>query len=574
MWIIATALLFLSIATPGSTIFRCPKGADCPEEGAIICSSFQFLDELGPKQYKTITKLIVTNALIDKVPAKVKYLKNLKYFDISGNSIQVDSIPSLPQLKILKLNQNNIKDIRISLLPKNIEELHLSNNFLTHIPKDWSTLKSLKAINIGKNLIDCSCQSNNIHVYQALLKHDIKILAPVICHSPKQFAGKNIEFVHCTYDDDMINDQPLEGSGDGEDIFNDTKSTAPIFSEEYFHEENEIIDDKDDLPQEQAFVPVNQETIGEDEGSGQFEGSGAFDVGNVLTCIVNCVSPEPLGSNDSVNDSVKAPEPQDQLRIIAEDIINPIMGIKTTVTTTSTTVKTLTEVYSNLPHTHETTEKPTEIKLTANVSQAGSPGPIPEDPGLILKTRTEEVKKTASIAQNNYAVYIVVICGLLLTVVFLICLVKKQKAKRLKKNRRDIDKTDYGEEMKTLEKPTITPINEKNGKPTRVPEQVPLINEQNGKTHEDAILNSFRSTEDRKINGNTIETSTNGDTSKYNDGEEEPILREKFPNTLTPLTERVTIRASEIPDSMPKTPVLVHRQKNSEGEVVSTVLGL
>lgn len=566
MWKVAV-ILALSTTILSASVFHCPEGTICSESGVIESTSFQFLDKLGPKQYQTITKLTVLNASLDKVPAELKYLKKLEYLDLSDNNIQVSSIPALPHLKTLKLSRNSIKGISLTLLPRNIEDLDLSNNLLTQIPKDWSSLVALKTLHLHKNLIDCDCYSNNILTYGRLIKNGINIPEPVICFVPKHFAGKNINSVNCTAEDEMINDQPEEGSGASPDIFSEEKQSAPqYFQEQEEVEENEVIDDRDELPQEQPFVPANDisSSIAPEEGSGDLEGSGfaPIEIGHIPACVLdNCATPEPIGVHDSKNDTGSAPGPTDQIKIIAEDVFHPIFAEPTS--STSTTTTTTTEAPSS------TTSIPKEVNEEI-ISKVSHPGvykeyqPTGDVDVFANETRTAEMEKaTAATAlnQNNYAVYVVVICGLLLAVVFLVCLIKKRKEKRLNKNRREFP-SGLGEEMKPLEKPALHAVNEKNGKTSNsIPEHIPLINGQNGKPRDDPILKSFTPLEHPELN---LDNSQDTDV-------DEPIIREKS-ELLTPITERVTIRASEIPESIPKTPVLVHRQKNSEGEIVTTVV--
>ncbi|CAH1122062.1 unnamed protein product [Ceutorhynchus assimilis] len=546
MWTVAVTLFMTAFAH--ASPFHCPDETICHEEGAIEANSFQFLNKLGPKQYQSIIKLTVVNASQDKLPAKLKYLRKLEYLDLSDNNIQLYTIPSLPHLKTLRLCRNNIKGIQFRLLPRNLEELDLSNNLLSHIPKDWSSLRALKILNLQKNFLDCDCLNNNVFTYKRMMVQGINISEDVNCYLPKQYYGKNINSINCTIEDEMINDQP-EGSGASEDIFNrELLVNAPYLREEGDTGQNEVIDDKDEFPQERQFLvaedilPINTA----EEGSGDMEGSGLMpiEIEHVAACVYNCATPEPIGAHDDKNDS-SAPDPTDQIKIIAEDVFQPIFAEPTSSTSTSTSIRTEVSLV----------EEETAVKST-NSDVYAKPRKDSDVDLFLNETHTGEMKKATALNQNNYAVYIVLTCGLLLTVVFSVYLIKKRRAKKHNKNRRG-SLARYEEEMTPLEKPPIKSVNEKNGKsPSGIPEHIPLINGQNGKPRDEPILTSFTPLEHPELNGMEAD---------------EPAIRHK-PELLTPFTQRVTVRASEIPESILKTPVLVHRKRNSDGEIVTRVL--
>lgn len=551
--------IFFLYATLGAvfsaTLFHCQERSNCQLPGNHVeATTFEFLSKFSQKQFRTIVSLTMSNASVNKVDPKLKYLKNLKYLDLSYNTVQVLSIPPLTNLKTLKLNGNSLKYINMTALPQNIETLDISHNLLVQIPKDWRSLRSLKTLHLYKNPVDCDC--NNVLNYDRLIKSGIAVPEAVTCHSPKKYIGKDISAVNCSLDDIMLYDEPDLGSGDiWEENINEDAQKVPIIPEkedEELQENNTFIDDG--FPQEELIpAEATEETLGEmlDEGSGD-EGSGVY-VNfhkDTLGCIENCSTPGPIGTNDEEHAS-PLPSPIDQAKILLDDI-NIFKEPTTTESTTSTSTTTAAPVID-----------PRIVKAAAT--------PVKESPKndvevIAGETKTGELERASTVPENSTAVYAIIGVGLFLAVVFIICFIKKRRSKRHSK-RHDLPNS-IGEELQPLSKP----INEKpllNS--SNAPEHIPLINGQNGKLKDDTpILTTFT-------------PLAHPETVQEEDGrEQENNLREmpndvelrqkSAPELLTPPRERVTIRESEIPDSIPKTPLLVHRQRNSDGEIVTTLL--
>ncbi|XP_066248848.1 protein windpipe [Euwallacea similis] len=567
MWSIALALLSLSGSILGAAIFRCPKGTSCSELGSVSSTSFHFLKELKPKQFLTIKKLSVVNASLDKLPAELKYMRELQYLDLSDNNIELHHIPPLTSLRTLKLTRNKIADVSFSLLPKHLEDLDLSANSIIHLPQDWSALPNLKIVHLQKNPIDCDCYNDNVVIYRQLVRREIFIPEPITCELPGYVRGNNIDEISCTPEDEMINDEPVEGSGEGAgDNFNDPLKSGKLIADEGKRsEENKVIDEKVEVPPEELFLLATNtsDAIQPDEGSGD-EGSGFIPVGMepIAACLFDCATPRPVGLQDDKNDTESGPGPTDQMRILTEDIFGPVLQEPTSSTfippTTTTTTEVPTTPVSSTSSGSEVSEETVSKDAKQTLIKEYKPS-IDETQLLSEPTRTGEMEKATAINQNNYAVYLVVVLGLVIAVLFLACFIKKRKSNRLEKNRHSA----LEEEMKPLEKVPIQAVNEQNGKSkTHIPEHVPLINGQNGQSKGEPVLKSYV----------PLEHPESHSLSNIDD-EEEPTIREKsFPGLLTPHTERVTIRASEIPESIPKTPVLVHRLRNSEGEIITTVV--
>ncbi|XP_018578718.1 protein windpipe [Anoplophora glabripennis] len=550
--------IFLLYAALGAafsaTLFHCQERSNCQLPGNHVeATTFEFLSKFSQKQFRTIVSLSMSNASVNKVDPKLKYLKNLKYLDLSYNNVQILSIPPLINLKTLKLNGNSLKYINMTALPQNIETLDISHNLLVQIPKDWRSLRSLKTLHLYKNPVDCDC--NNVLNYDRLVKSGIVVPEAVTCHSPKKYIGKDISAVNCSLDDIMLYDEPDLGSGDllEEDI-NEDGMHVPLVQEkedEDLQENNTFIDDQ--LPQEELIpAEATEETLGEtlDEGSGD-EGSG-FYVNfhkDTLGCIEDCSTPGPIGTNDEEHAS-PLPSPIDQAKILFDDI-NIFKEPTTTGSTTTPTTTTPTPVI-----------EPRIVKTAAPTVKAS---PKNDDVEVIAHaTKTGELERASVAPENSTAVYAIIGVGLFLAVVFMICFIKKRRAK----NRRELPNS-IGQEMIPLSKP----INEKpllNS--SNAPEHVPLINGQNGKPKDDTpILKTFTPL----THPETVQEEEEEPEQENNQRElpNDVELRQKFTSELlTPPRERVTIKETEIPDSIPKTPLLVHRQRNSDGEIVTTLV--
>lgn len=542
----------------GASLELCPEGSSCHSANERLeTSSFEFLNKYTQKDYRSIGSLIITNASINKVDPKLKYLKNLVYLDLSYNNVQISSIPTLNSLKTLILKANNLKNINISLLPQNVEHLDLSDNLLSQIPREWRLLKNLKTLDMYKNPIDCDC--NNVLNYDRLIKSGIIVPKPLTCHSPLKYAGKDVTAVNCSISDIMLDDEAEEGSGDI-DIFDgaitETKAKLALFNEEEEEDDsldkNTIVDDKEDNLLE--AITTEAVTTIEEEGSGdtevEEEGSGygvQLPDSGVLGCMINCSTPSPLAP-----DSSGSPLPSifDQFNIILDDL---------------NVFKDPVQSTSKAPSI-----EPKIFKENSDQLQAS------KDVELIENgTKTGELEKATIAPKNSTAVYAVLGVGVFFAVIFIIAYVKKRNSKRNPKNRRELPGA-LGEEMKPLGKPPITALNEKPVKDSsNISEQMPLINGQNGKSSNDTPkLKSFTPLAHPEL---PIKIEVEDDIPLQNGPpfpkQEEIELRPKMqPELLTPQRERVTIKESEIPDSIPRTPLLVHRQKNSEGEIVTTLV--
>lgn len=581
MW--KEGFLFMSILAYclGATLEICPEGSSChnsPEE--LRTTSFEFLSKMSQKDFRSIGSLTLSNASINKVDPKLKYLKNLEYLDLSHNSVQVSSIPALNSLKTLILKSNDLKDISVSSLPQNLEHVDLSNNLLSYITRDWRMLKNLKTLDLFKNPIDCDC--NNVLNLELLTKSGIVIPRPLTCHSPSKFAGKDVNAVTCSPADIMQYDEPVEGSGDP-DIFDESYTersiNVPVVDEEEDEDPNAtantFIDDEQKLLVKSSPVdsldPIGEEGSG-DEGSG----FGMIPESGILGCMENCSTPKPLDK-----DSTASPLPGifDQLKMVLDDI-NIFKESESTSTTTSTsrtsTTITITTTTTETPVRPSIVpvEEPTILKERTSTNEKTHENMSADQEDNATITAAGELERASVAPKNSTAVYAILGVGLCIAVLFIIAFVKKRKSKRIK-NRRENTTTSLGEEMRPLSKDPITSVNDKTSRnSSNLPEHIPLINGQNGKSRDDTPkLTSFTPLAHPELPDRVDEDEPSYYNGKVKEPEHEVEIRSKSPPELhTPQGTRVTIRESEIPESIPRTPLLVHRQKNSDGEIVTTLV--
>ncbi|KAJ8984524.1 hypothetical protein NQ317_010995 [Molorchus minor] len=527
MWKALISILVIVETTFGATIYHCMDESTCQIQGDHVeADNFEFLSKFTQKQYRSVVSLTMPNASVNKVDPKLKYLKNLQYLDFSYNNVQISSLPSLTNLKILKLNGNNLKYINMTALPQNIENLDISHNLLVQIPKDWRSLRSLKTLHLNKNPVDCDC--NNVLNYDRLIKSGVNVPETVMCYSPKKYAAKDIGAVNCSLDDIMLYDEA--GSGI-EDIFgeeNDHMSNVPFVQEK---EDENIQDDNtfiDDVPEPSLLAVENTESsLGDtlEEGSGD-EGSGFPAMGEIIGCIENCSTPEPVGKNDEAHAS-PLPSPIDQAKMIIEDIYQ--FHVTTLPTSTAKPTTTTNSELTTVVEAHVVKKVNTEVQ--------NSPSKSDDVEVMNENAKTGELEKA-----------------------------------QLAPKKLDSSLCYYwSEEMKPLSKPTFNSTNEKLHKnSSNLPEHVPLINGQNGKTKDDTpILKTFTPLahpEALRDEEPEIENLQN------NIPDDVEVRQKSIPELLTPQRERVTIKETEIPDSIPKTPLLVHRQRNSDGEIVTTLV--
>lgn len=520
-FVISLTLLHLVLGASIPIDITCPYSCTC-NKSDITCPSYEFIKKLNPKQTKLST-LTINNANLVNVDSKLKYLKNLQGLDLSNNAIAMlpSEFPYLPKLKTLNLSSNYLNTISFAQLPKSLQILDLSNNSIENFPEDWNHLQQLTTVYLRHNPINCDCE--NLHIYEQLLKSGIVIPDDLTCFYPKEFHGHLLNTVNCT----VIKEKLLNAM-----LGDEAGSGLEDFHIGYENQEEEQFINAEDITQ----LPEDLDNI---EGSG-FEGSGFIPIlpipKKTPACIFNCSTPAPVGSGDE-QDASPPPPIKEQVNILFEDIFQPasvqdINKTPNTTTSSSTTEKALKEVEE--PILVKESDKDLVETFPTNVTGLG------------------EMERASLNTSSNNSVYIVV--GLLIAfVAFLIIYYVNKKKKQRRKNLRKRNKPSengFGEEMKPLGKSAEKPIEQNNAKPL---EAAPLLNGQNGKLNGDAE--------------NHVQPPSSDDL-------EEVELRK--PNDtdvlLTPQLERVTIKAGELPDSIPKTPLFVHRSVNSDGEIITTAV--
>lgn len=567
MWTLLLAVMFVAAGAIGEpTIIR-----------RVESTSFEFLDKLTQKEYRSILNLTMQDASIHKVNPRLKYLKNLEHLDMSNNNVQLSTLPSFVHLKTLKLSKNSLKYVNMTALPPNIQELDLSNNLLTAIPKDWEALRSLKVLHFQKNLIDCNCY--NVLNYQRVIEKGIQVTGPLLCHSPTNYVGKDISSISCTLHDIMQYDEAVEGSG-ASDIFEenlDEGKTNVAFEhetedEDQIVDQNTIIDEK--LPVEEELVEHNSEKTHEEvieqEGSGD-EGSGfgiPLPASGILGCIEDCSTPGPVGAHDEEYAS-PVPGPIESVKILLEDMNifkNPETKTTTPITATTGTIE--------KTESEGVVKEPRILKKNNYKEESGKPDDVEV---FANSTEPKELERASVVPKDMTAVYAILGVILFLAVVCTFYFIKNRRSKN-HNNRREIPL--LGEEMKSMNKPVVQEINEKSSKgPGNIPENLPLLNGQNGKPRSDSPkLTSYvplahpeflNDDEDEKVAQVNGVKRLPSDEDNVGDDADVEVRSKTQPELLTPGRQRVTVRESEIPEPIPKTPLLVHRQMNSDGEFVN-----
>ncbi|KAF4790398.1 hypothetical protein TURU_140793 [Turdus rufiventris] len=140
-------------------------------------SSFQYInfshnaltDELFQKcgTLKDLKLLILKKNKFEslhKVSSMTKYMKSLKYLDMSNNLLRHDGAEVqchwAESLTELDLSSNQLADAVFECLPANVKKLSLANNQISNVPRGMVELKSLEELNLALNrladLPECS----------------------------------------------------------------------------------------------------------------------------------------------------------------------------------------------------------------------------------------------------------------------------------------------------------------------------------------------------------------------------------------------------------------------------------
>lgn len=530
MWTLVCFVVAIAHSALGASLPPCPDRCECSygdgDDLHVTCDSFPALGKLQPKQIRGLDSLIVRNRFLTDIDPKLKVLRNLKTLDLSGNDIStLKTFPQLQNLRNLNLSSNNIVSFSASVLPYSLVTLDLSSNHLKDLPKDLTLLKNLRQLNVSANPIFCTCDV--LSVRDTLVKSRVNFFEPVLCEYPEEFRGKswhtdgicNGEVAKNIWDV-MQGDEPQwDGSGSGEADDDAITSKVGVFEEDI---ENEYIPDVD-----------REKTALKPEEEDDYDGSGDkflddFYKTRPKACHINCSTPPPIDDRNDTEDSVPVGG-FDVLKILAEDISGKsAKEASTSSSTTSTTSSTT------------STEAPIAVESPAVEVFAKSDSNTP------YTTPAEPAKQSNSV----YILLAVLAAALILLIVYAIMSTLRKKEARRRHLQSDADKKAY-DGMTELQPLKKTPPSEKTN---NVSERVPLMNGQNG---------TQNGTAPEETDSKTVPANADAEYAEYRQKHDKNGL-------LTPETKRVTIRAGEIPGSVPRTPLLVERHITTDGNVITT----
>lgn len=517
IWFLPLLLCVAAAAVIASVL--CPDSCTCVGNTEARCTSLQFTKKKPNNHIQHLSKLDVSNAGI------IKMSYNLKAF---------------PNLKHLNLSWNKMQHVSTHFLPESLETLDISHNYIKYFPRNLHSLPKLKEVFFEGNPIHCDCDSASD--FWVLQKNDVVVHSPK-CAGPNKHKGDFLHSIKCRDDlfGSMQGDAPYEGSG-----FEAT--TEEEIEREY------IIPDITTAPEEATEPPkaVEEEGSGtgidtqtpEEYDDGSSSTTDEYDYDNVTDliepvikqanesklgsifvkpCNFDCSTPFPI---DNTNDTSESPSPNlvDGLLIIANDlgIIDDGKNDSDTQTTSEF---------------DEVTTEPYNKTASAVVTE----------PGVNLNEKSGKVTTAETESSNTSYIFF----GLfLLLIVGGVAYVWYKRSKTRRHNRapqtNGEDKTEPMEEVELLTKPPADDGHQ-NGRP----EAVPFINGSKPNEDDDNHINSVKEPEPKN---------------------EDDVELRKPPRKNVSLsfdTKRVTIKAGEIPNSTPKTPVLVTRHLNSDGDIVT-----
>lgn len=453
---------------------------------------------------------------VNDIDTKIKIHHNNKHMDLSGSGITTLSLPPLLQLTHLNLSSNYLKSLNFTALPRTITNLDLSHNLLTNIPKDIARLENLKNLNLSGNPVLCSCDL--VEVRNALKYANVDVSGVVLCSAPPHLRGASWDSVEiCPKSniwDQMLGDGAIfDGSGSGDSAFV-TETETGTFGGKI---EDEFLTD---------LHPENSSTEDAD-----YEGSGddiekEFRNSPPKPCYINCSTPPPLYNNDT-NNTVSM---LDGARILFEDISGKKLE-DTTVTVGAVAAGERTFV--------AVTSKPLESEIPNEIQKTS------KNEEEVNNSTTTAPSTAVPAPKRSKSTYILLAVLCIVIVMIIVFAIYKTRTNRRNKKRRQTD-ADNGINKKPMQEMT---------------ELAPLT-----KVSSEQDTNSTHLTNGTK-NGKAVEETNLKDEEK-SDGVQ---LRKKAESEalLTPEAKRVTIKAGEIPGSVPRTPLLVNRHISSDGNVIT-----
>lgn len=355
----------------------------------------------------------------------------------------------------------------------------------------------------------CSCDL--VEVRNALKDANVDVSDAVLCAAPPHFRGASWESDEiCPKSniwDQMLGDGAIyEGSGSGDSAEPETGTFGGKIEDEFL---------TDLHPQNSSTEDADYEGSGDDIEK-EFRNSPP------KPCYINCSTPPPLYNNDT-NNTVSV---LDGARILLEDI----SGKKLEDTTTTQAVREETFV--------AVTSKPLESEIPNEIQKTS------KNEEEVNNSTTTAPSTAVPAPKRSKSTYILLAVLCIVIVMIIVFAIYKTRTNRRNKKRRQTD-ADNGINKKPMQEMTeLAPLTK-------------VSSEQDG--------NSTHLTNGTK-NGKAVEETNLKD-------EEGVQLRNKKPESealLTPEAKRVTIKAGEIPGSVPRTPLLVNRHISSDGNVITT----
>lgn len=203
--------------------WRPAEGRCSVENGTTaLCHSIEDIKSIDTHHLHVLR---ISNAGKYLSPASFQNLSALRHLDLSkGDLVEIHpgSFSHLPQLLSLNLAENYIEHLNHSSLEglKNLRNLKLEQNSFHHLPEELLNLKSLKALDVSGNQLDCNCAT--LRVRDKLTERGVKISKKAFCTGPSGVKGwslvKPTSKLICLLDEQdegMQMDQPVAGSAEG-----------------------------------------------------------------------------------------------------------------------------------------------------------------------------------------------------------------------------------------------------------------------------------------------------------------------------------------------------------------------
>lgn len=508
--LLVTALVFtIALVTAEENHKFCPQKCHCSNENNLYtlhCTSLNFIKNATPKELLSIVSLDVSHSSISLDKHLVKKLVNLERLDLSNNKLTtIKHFPQLPKLNYLNLRRNYLKTLPHKNF-ENLETLDVSHNYIQQIPKEVLKWKKLKRIYIDGNKFSCSSES--LKIRDELLERHVQLAGNAKCNSPGRYYGKSWKTVFdldggwLEWENSKDYIADEPGSGDVSAEVNPWSTTQ---APEETTDDFNFGSGEGDFEFQPSEANVEEDETYHDENTTEMP-ENPFEDG---------------GSGDEENSE--------------EDIFSTTEAIEPIITTKKSVFI-------------ETAPKPTEDLVdTISVSTVGpsdtyNNNSINEELGNVEAAKANE----SSLGTN-----IVLILLLFALVALLVYFIKKKKANRKRNERQKADDFEKPpNEIELLPKSSI--INEKqNGNP----ETTPLMNG-NGDVEKDQYEKDTAGT----LNCTPVEMRKKDAANGTNNNTNSP------PHSPQQEVLSVKVKASEIPDSVPKTPILVDRRKTSDGQ--------